>query len=461
MAYKFQVGKFVASGSIVGEHGISGSKGLSGSTQLQIGSIKLNGAAVTATAAQLNYVAAVPGAATASVAVVLSTNKNIAGIGAVTASSLSASFVYGDGSNLTNVASSVKANDINAGDDGSRVELRAVGTGNIQIISTGSTGVQILVNDTDTGENKGLQVSGTAGGVFLGYAEGGGDDLNLMRLSDGSVTINGALTASFVSGAKGLFEGTLEVQGKSTVAEVSSSLSGGFLNVSASKNIMAGGDLIIPKAGVLYLSGDGGQNKISCNGGNAMNITGQDEIVLGPGGSAAVRPDADLTYDFGESDKRWADVWAGTVTSSYMNVSQSSHLSNALSVIGASYFAGSIGYFSSSIKTTGSGAPDSTTTVVTGALNGSEHIVVVSGAGPFVLELPAYANGAGMSLVVKRSHKMKPTATWSNGPVVYLATTASGETIDGEITASLESAGASVNLVCHSSSMLGAGWCVY
>jgi len=122
MAYKFQRGSFTASGSITVEEELTGSgnvllgqlansSSIRGVLDLEDADgatygLKLGSTLVTATATELNYLdITAAGGGEASKALVLDSSRDIDNILNLTASYVSASYFYGDGSNLTGIDS--------------------------------------------------------------------------------------------------------------------------------------------------------------------------------------------------------------------------------------------------------------------------------------------------------------------------------------------------------------------
>ena len=228
MAYKFQYGDAVYSGSLNIETNLTGSKvslgtansaasvargtlDLSDADGASYG-IKLGGTlvtadaselnkldGVTATTAELNYVDTTAGTAAASKAVILDADKSITGI-----SNLTASFFSGNGSGLSNVSTSPAGSDTqvqfnqngsSAGDSG----LVYDGSGSLDLVefSAGSIGLKLagtLV--TSTAAELNLLDTAAAGSVVNSKAViyDGGGHVNATQLSSSFGITGSALT---------------------------------------------------------------------------------------------------------------------------------------------------------------------------------------------------------------------------------------------------------------------------
>ncbi len=262
---------------------VSGSA-LQASTKIVIGSAEL----IESELEMLDGITA--GTAAANKAVVLDADKNIGTLGHLSASVVSGSTLYGDGSNLSGIAADHI--DVTAGSSNEASPILFAASG-----SVGGTDVQPL----------GMQPAGDSSQQFT-FNPGNG---NLFVPGN----VEAAQGASFVIGSADLNEADMEqidgitagtVAASKAVVVDSNKDAAGFRNLTATtvsgSHIQASEDIIMSEKRILYFAGDGSAISIRAQASNTLNLNGATAIFNGN-----VHPDATLGSSLGSASKVWYD----------------------------------------------------------------------------------------------------------------------------------------------------------
>ena len=127
------------------------------------------------------------------------------------------------------------------------------------------------------------------------------------------LTSAGAATIASMAGNWTNAGRTVADAGILTTVDINGGTIDGTVIGAASAADVTATDLILgASSGVLYLSGDGGTEKISCNSGNNVNINAGGDVIFNPGGLNLL-PENDDTIDLGSSAKQWKDLYVDGV----------------------------------------------------------------------------------------------------------------------------------------------------
>ena len=232
---------------------------------------------------------------------------------ALSASAVYADNLYGNGSGLTGISS----DSVDVSDSSANSEFRLVGvaaSGDGVTLTTMDTAADRITMNAQSGKLTlagALQVGGIlsqslgqaiTGSQFL-FKSAGGANKHFGMDGVGLFTTDASGNDSVEIG----YSGTISGSGNADI--------GGTLSVAKNKfSVNAAGDasatdlILDASSGVLYLSGDGGNEKISCNSGNNVNINAGGDVIFNPGGLNLL-PENDGTIDLGSSAKEWKDLY--------------------------------------------------------------------------------------------------------------------------------------------------------
>jgi hypothetical protein len=282
---------------------------------------------------------------------VIYTTRQTASVG-LSGSAIYANKFYGNGSGITGLASdSAKVTGSNQNVDLQLVLVQQAGDGEtLAVDNAGAIAFNPSSNllsstgkiATSNNLSASLVVAGKSVLVGQNGQIGAAGDADLLKLATNKLTLNGVLSQSIgnaITGSQFLFKSaggagnsalldgngfaltnasdqdSIQIAYGGTLSASSNANIGGTLTAAKNKfSVNAQGDAtavdLILKAnnGVIYLAGDSSPEKISCNGGNNVNINAGGDVIFNPGG-LNVLPENDGTIDLGSSAKEWKDLF--------------------------------------------------------------------------------------------------------------------------------------------------------
>jgi len=111
--------------------------------------------------------------------------------------------------------------------------------------------------------------------------------------------------------------GTFNANGTVTLGDAQADVTTVTGQLTASHGALFSNDISIPAARVLYLSGKGGQNKISSNGGTNLALMVQNDLTLNAGGSGFLPETTSASY-IGLPSKAWLGASIHALSASYI-----------------------------------------------------------------------------------------------------------------------------------------------
>ncbi len=283
---------------------------------------------------------------------VIYTTRQTASVG-LSGSAIYANKFYGNGAGLTGVPGSEtsKVTGSNQNVDLQLVLVQNAGTSTTLAVDNAgavafnpSTNVLSSTGKIATSNNVSASLVLEGKSVLVGQNGqiGAAGDADLLKLATNKLTLNGVLSQSIgnaITGSQFLFKSaggagnsalldgngfaltnasdqdSIQIAYGGTLSASSNANIGGTLTAAKNKfSVNAQGDAtavdLILKAnnGVIYLAGDSSPEKISCNGGNNVNINAGGDVIFNPGG-LNVLPENDGTIDLGSSAKEWKDLF--------------------------------------------------------------------------------------------------------------------------------------------------------